>query len=232
MWRQKEVAMSSTAEGFRRARSAAAKSQREGDILAAARRLAAEGGVRSVTLTDIAAEIGMHKSALLRYYETREQIFLVLAGQAWREWSAALRLRSQAVAQHDAAAVAGLLAETLVARPVFCDLLAHVPLHLERNVSVEQLRVFKLVALDEVGAICAVLGPLLGLEREQAIGIVSTATSMAGALWQMATPDEPVRRLYRAEPRLSHAIIDVEARLRETLLALIVGYVTLSGRDG
>jgi len=92
--------------------------------------------------------------------------------------------------------------------------------------------VFKLVALDEGGAICAVLGPLLGLEREQAIGIVSTATSMAGALWQMATPDEPVRRLYRAEPRLSHAIIDVEARLRETLLALIVGYVTLSGRDG
>jgi AcrR family transcriptional regulator len=71
-----------------RARSAAAKKRRERAIL-----LGAERSVREVTLTDIAAAVGMHKSAMLRYFETREQIFLALTAEGWREWSTALRTR-------------------------------------------------------------------------------------------------------------------------------------------
>ena len=48
-------------------------------------------GIREVTLTDIAHEVGMHKSAMLRYFETREQIFLMLTAAGWRDWSASLR---------------------------------------------------------------------------------------------------------------------------------------------
>ena len=33
----------------------------------------------------------MHKSAMLRYFETREEIFLRLTADGWREWSTALR---------------------------------------------------------------------------------------------------------------------------------------------
>ena len=50
-----------------------------------------ERGIRQVTLTEIAEEVGMHKSALLRYFETREEIFLRLTAEAWQEWSGALR---------------------------------------------------------------------------------------------------------------------------------------------
>ena len=57
---------------FQRARSTEAKRQREEAILAAATRLGAERGIRQVTLTDIADAVGMHKSAMLRYFETRE----------------------------------------------------------------------------------------------------------------------------------------------------------------
>src|SRR5882757_10731642 len=74
-----------------RARSAAAKQQRERAILDAARSLGAERSVREVTLTDIAAAVGMHKSAMLRYFETREQIFLTLTAEGWHEWSTTLR---------------------------------------------------------------------------------------------------------------------------------------------
>ena len=77
--------------GFQRARSTAAKHLREAAILEAARTLGAERGIRQVTLTEIAARVGMHKSALLRYFETREEIFLRLTAEGWREWSAALR---------------------------------------------------------------------------------------------------------------------------------------------
>src|SRR6478735_11791569 len=84
---------------FQRARSPEAKQQREDAILAAARSLGAERGIRQITLTDIADTVGMHKSALLRYFETREQIFLRLTAEDWREWSAALRAKLERAAR-------------------------------------------------------------------------------------------------------------------------------------
>src|SRR5882724_12635197 len=108
---------------FRRARSAEAKQQREEAILEAARRLGSEQGIRQVTLTDIAEAVGLHKSAMLRYFETREQIFLLLTAEGWREWSAAVREELRALPP-DPALIARAFADTLVARPVFCDLLA------------------------------------------------------------------------------------------------------------
>src|SRR4051812_48498747 len=96
-----------------RARSAAAKQQRERAILDAARSLGAERSVREVTLTDIAAAVGMHKSAMLRYFETREQIFLALTAEGWEDWSAELRVRLSEIADEDSDAVAAVIARTL-----------------------------------------------------------------------------------------------------------------------
>jgi AcrR family transcriptional regulator len=214
-----------TASEFQRARSAEAKQRRESDILAAARRLAAGRGTRAVTLTDIAAETGMHKSAMLRYFETREQIFLRLAAAGWREWSAALleRLRGLSPGTATAAGVAGAFADTLTERPMFCDLLAQAPLNLERNVSLESVRAFKLVTLDEVDAISAELARLSGISSQQCVDVIATATSLAGALWQMATPGPEVRELYRRDPRLAHAIVEVGPRLTRVLTGLLTG---------
>lgn len=210
---------------FQRARSIEAKEQRENAILDAARALATEHGTRAITLTEIADAIDMHKSALLRYFQTREQIFLVLAGQNWREWSMVLRKRLSRTAANHPRNVAKTFARTLVERPLFCDLLAHVPLNLERHASLEGIRSFKLAALEEVAAIAAELRRLLDLSQPQAINVVSTAVSMAGALWQMATPAPEVAKLYREEPLLAHAIVEVEPRLTHILSGLISGYL-------
>jgi AcrR family transcriptional regulator len=212
-----------TSDSFQRARSAAAKEQREAAILAAASALGARRGIRQVTLTDIAAEVGMHKSALLRYFETREQIFLRLTAAGWREWSAALAPQL-AHSAPEPAAVARAFADTLVARPMFCDLLAQAPLNLERNVSIESVRAFKLVTLEEVATIQASLQRLLGLSELQCVDVIATATSLAGALWQMATPGEEVQALYREDPRLAHAIVEVGPRLERVLTALLTGF--------
>lgn len=213
-------------QGFQRARSAEAKEQREGAILDAARALAAAHGVRQVTLTDIAEAVGLHKSALLRYFETREEIFLRLTGEGWREWSAALREELARLGRPSPKAVAAVFADTLTARPPFCDLLAQAPLNLERHVSTDAVRAFKITALDEVDAISAELTRLLGLSPRQAIDVVSTATSMAGALWQMATPGAEVRAVYRGDPRLAHAIVEVGPQLTRILEGLLGGFIT------
>jgi AcrR family transcriptional regulator len=214
-----------TTSEFQRARSAEAKQQREAAILAAATRLGTVNGIRQVTLTDIAAEVGMHKSAMLRYFETREQIFLRLTAQGWRDWSADLRDRLRALPPGWAAApaVAQAFADSLVGRPMFCDLLAQAPLNLERNVTLDSVRSFKLVTLSEVDAISLELARVLDLSSDQAVDVIATATSLAGALWQMATPGPEVQELYRSDPRLAHAIVEVSPRLTRVLTALLTG---------
>jgi AcrR family transcriptional regulator len=209
---------------LQRARSPEAKHQREQAILDAAAKLGTDRGIRTVTLTDIAQAVGLHKSAMLRYFETREQIFLKLTAAGWRDWSAALRQDlGQLEPGAPAATVAKAFAESLVGRPMFCDLLAQAPLNLERNVSLDSVRSFKLVTLEEVAAITADLQRLLGLTEQQSVDVIATATSLAGALWQMATPGEAVQHLYRTDPRLAHAVVEVAPRLTRILTAVMAG---------
>ncbi|GAA0257646.1 TetR/AcrR family transcriptional regulator [Cryptosporangium japonicum] len=211
---------------MQRARSVEAKQQREQAILDAARRLGLERGIRQITLTDIANAVGMHKSALLRYFETREQIYLLLTAEGWREWGPDLRARLALLTPGEASPelVAGEIAESLVSRPMFCDLLAQAPLNLERNVSLESVREFKLVTLEQVEALVAEFRRLRpGLSEEQGVDLIATATSLAGALWQMATPGPEIEALYRGDPRLGHAIVEVGPRLTRVLTALLRG---------
>jgi AcrR family transcriptional regulator len=208
---------------FQRARSAEAKQIRELAILDAATALGTEHGIRSVTLTEIAEAVGMHKSAMLRYFETREQIFLVLAANGWREWSQTLCAELESMSSRASPrTIASAFAASLVARPVFCDLLAQAPLNLERNVSLESVRAFKLVTLKEVARIGAELRRLRApMSDRDATDVIATAVSLAGAFWQMATPGAEIERLYREDPRLSHAVVEVEPRLVRILTPLI-----------
>jgi AcrR family transcriptional regulator len=212
------------APGFQRARSVEAKQQREAAILDAARRLGARDGIRQVTLTEIADEVGLHKSALLRYFETREEIFLCLTAEGWREWSAALRAELAALGDPTPAAVAATFARTLASRGAFCDLLAQAPLNLERNVSMEAVRAFKLGTYVEVDAIVATLRRLHPrLKRRDAVDVIAAATTMSGALWQIATPGPELAALYRSDPRLSHGVFDVQARVERLVTAILRG---------
>jgi AcrR family transcriptional regulator len=212
-----------SAAGPRRARSAAAKKQRERTILDAARELGAKCSVRDVTLTDIADAVGMHKSAMLRYFETREQIFLLLTAEGWQEWSAAVRASLGELSGTSPADVAAVVARSLVSRPLFCDLLAQAPLNLERNVSLDTVHEFKTTVLGEVAKVRAQLRQLLGITEAAAAVVITTATSMAGALWQMAAPGTQLRTLYEAHPELAHAVVDVEPQLTEILTTLLIG---------
>jgi hypothetical protein len=116
-----------------------------------------------------------------------------------------------------------VLADTLAARPLFCDMLAQAPLNLERNVSFESVRAFKIETLGNVARAGAELSRLLGLSSEQAGDVVAAATSLAGALWQMATPGPELAEFYRTEPGMSHVIVDLAPRLARILAPLIAG---------
>ena len=209
---------------FQRARSPEHKAQRREAILAAAARLARRDGVRAVTLGDIATEVRIHKSALLRYFETREQIFLELTARSWREWAGALGEALEAIAPGDAEAVAAALADGFVSRPLLCDLIPHTALTLERHVSLEAVRAYKHTSLGAVGAVAEAVSralPSLGVGRCREL--VSTAALLAGAMYQISTPPPPLAELYVTEPELGHALLDLRGRLERSALVTIRG---------
>jgi len=218
--------VTTTDAGFQRARRPEQKRQRQDDILAAARDLAVRDGVRNVTLTDIADRIGIHKSALLRYFETREQILLELTARSWREWARWLDDELDGAAPGDPGLVADVVARSFTGRPLLCDLIAHTPLNLERHVSVAAVRRYKLTSLGAIADAVEVIGRALPeLTPGECREFISAMASLAGAMWQIANPPPALADLYAADPELAHACVDLLPRLRRTAEIMLAGLV-------
>jgi AcrR family transcriptional regulator len=215
-------------DAFQRARRPEQKEQRREAILAAAADLARRDGVRAVSLSDIARAVGIHKSALLRYFETREQIFLELTGRFWRDWQEATASALADVSPGDADAVAATLASSFVERPLLCDLIPHTALNLERHASVDAVHAYKLTSLGAVDAVAAALAaPLPDLSDDGRRELVSYVALLAGSMYQIATPPQPLADLYEREPRLGHSLLDLDARLTRAARVAVAGITAL-----
>ncbi len=216
------MSMARDQEDFQRARRPEQKRQRETAILEAALQLAMREGIRNISLADIASQVGMHKTALLRYFETREDIYLHLAIDAWRDWADVLSAEIKSLATGDIQGVAEAFGRTLHERPFLCDIFTHSPLNLERNVSVETLFGFKLAAFTSLRALATSVRVVLpDLLEDDAVEIVGAVTAVAAALWQIVHPPQAVAQLYVEYPELAHSYNDFPAtvtRLTETLI--------------
>jgi AcrR family transcriptional regulator len=213
-------------EPFKRARRPEQKQQRQEAILGAARSLALAGGVRGVSLADIAALAGIDKSALLRYFETREQIFLELTAREWAPWVRALHDGLDDAPAGSAGLVADVVARSFADRPLFCDLLAQTPLNLERNVSPETVRTYKLTSLAAVEEAAAVVHRVLpGLTAGECREFIAAIASLAGSLWQIANPAPVLAELFATDPALALACVDLAPRLRRTADILLAGLI-------
>jgi AcrR family transcriptional regulator len=211
-----------TTPPFQRARRPEHKEQRRRDILEAAAELGLREGVRPVTLTGIAAHAGVHKSAVLRYFASREAVFLQLTADGWQGWAAAVE--AALPGPTDPSAVAAALAATLAERPLFCDLLAHAQLNLERGVTREQVRDFKVTTLDAVDRVSAALATALpSLTRGRAVDVIAATTAIAAAQWQTANPPETLARLYAEDPLFAHVASEFAPRLTRLVTLLLTG---------
>jgi AcrR family transcriptional regulator len=192
--------MSAEGGAFLRARRPEQKQLRYAAILDAARDLATRDGVGAVSLAGIAAQVGMHKSALLKYFETREEIFLRLAETEWQEWAAGV-VPALTAAGSDPGEVAEALARSVADRPLFCQLLLYSPLTLERNVSLDVVRAYKRAingSLQEV--LPAVQRALPALDADACFDLLAISGLVAAGLWQAAHPSPQVVALHEADP--------------------------------
>ncbi|WP_164551880.1 TetR family transcriptional regulator [Streptomyces sp. WAC 01529] len=212
--------------GFRRARSPEHKAQRRQAILDAARGLATERGVRAVTLGDIAREVGLTKSNVLRYFETREAIYLHLSAAGYRDWAARVQqaVRAGQPEPLAPARLAGLLADSLDADPLFCDLLSDTAATLEHNVSLDAVRTYKEASTSAVHTLTAALtGPHTGLGAEAAQDLILATALLTASTWTATHPSATLIELYRASPELGALAADFAPELARLLTLVVRG---------
>ncbi len=209
---------------YQRARSTDDKAQRSEDLLAAAESIALErGGVRFVTLAPVTARAGLHRTGVRRYYASKEELLLELAERGWRQWHTAIAddLRTR----HDLGPreVAALLADTIAALPVFCDLLTHVTLSLEGDVDIERARQYKTHSFAAHDEIVGALAGASTMTADQIQALMAATLSFAASFWQVSHPTATLAALYEQEPRWAHVALDFTPRLRLLLQSTAIG---------
>ncbi|HEY2438288.1 MAG TPA: TetR family transcriptional regulator [Solirubrobacteraceae bacterium] len=210
---------------YQRARRPEQKEQRRESILAAARELAGERAVREVSLGDIARRVGLSKANVLRYFESREHVFLQLLLREWDAWAADAKVQLKA-RRPSSGTIANTIAFTLAERPLLCDLISEMSAVLERNVSVATVQAFKAETLrlvDNLGDALAERFP--ELTRPQARETIAAALIITAGLWPIANPSPRVSAMYSEIPELTRAHVDFEQRLEQLLKTLITGFL-------
>lgn len=215
---------------FKRARTEENKRRRAAALVEAARSLAVETGVASVTLTAVAGRAGIHYSAVRRYFTSHKEVLLHLAAERWVRWSGTVceKLNESGPDGQTMSPpqVAEILANSLVADPLFCDLLANLHLHLEHEVEPERVVEIRLTISAAATSLAdAIDRALPALGRSGAFDILIAAYSLAAAFWHIANPPERLSDAYAKEPEAlpPEWNIDFASALTRVLTATCVG---------
>jgi AcrR family transcriptional regulator len=211
---------------FHRARSEEQRAVRRAAILDAAATMLDEVGVAALSLNELARQVGLAKSNVLRYFDSREAILLELLDARTAEWLAALEAtaRSRGSVPNRCRRLAASLTDSLVERPVLCDLISAQAAVLERNVSVDVALRHKRAALGNIRRLTTLVRSAVPeLAEPQAVKFAAATLLTSGALWTHHQPSEAMLAAYRADPELAILRIDFAAALRELLTVLLTG---------
>ena len=209
---------------FQRAREPGQKEQRRQELVDAAARLLVEGGLEAVSLSAIARAAGQAKSNVYRYFESREEILLEILLVDERAWVGELEHGLAPLAgADDVDAVAAVVARTLAARPITCELIAAVAGVLEHNLSVEAVLRFKARVLElSIRIRNALHAALPALPHDQTEALLRYMHALVAGLWPMAHP-APALAEALDRPELRAICSAFEPDLRGGLAALLRG---------
>ena len=189
----------------------------------------AEMPVAELSLNELSRRVGLAKSNVLKYFESREAVLLDLSSTELDGWvddlAAALSDIDPAepLTERTDKLVADMVG-TLAGRPVFCDLISAQASVLERNISTEVALAFKRAAgASYQRMIELILRILPEIRADGAARFLTSAALLAGAIWTHAHPAPPVLAAYEADPALSEIRMEFEPALRTALETLLHG---------
>ncbi|MFG3157327.1 TetR family transcriptional regulator [Streptomyces sp. NPDC048219] len=216
---------------FQRARSEEQREVRRRAILDTTAAMLEEVPTGELSLNELSRRVGLAKSNVLRYFESREAILLELLDRAWRQWVADLPDLVDAGTDQDAPVsrraeqFAAVIADSLAQRRVLCDLLSAQAGVLEHNVSPQVAARYKRAAVANVADIAALARRHLPELGNTAPQLTAAMIMAVGAVWTHARPSPSMLAAYEADPSLTAFRLDFVTALQEMLATLTVGTI-------
>ncbi|KIF73395.1 TetR family transcriptional regulator [Streptomyces sp. 150FB] len=214
---------------FQRARSEEQREIRRGRILDVAAAMLDEMPVGAVSLNELSRRVGLAKSNVLRYFESREAILLELLDRAWKQWTAdlpavlAARVNPRMAAGERCEQFAAALTFSLLERRVLCDLLSAQAGVLEHNISPQVAARYKRAAVANVDKMVMVTCAYLPELGDRARHLIASVIMTIGAVWTHARPSRAMLDAYDADPELAGLHMDFATALTETVATLTAG---------
>ncbi|MFD7712321.1 TetR family transcriptional regulator [Streptomyces sp. NPDC059785] len=214
---------------FQRARSEEQREIRRRAILDTAAAMLDEMPVAEVSLNELSRRVGLAKSNVLRYFESREAVLLELLDAFLESWLAELTdelaagIETHAAPEVRAGQLAEILSRSLADRRVLCDLFGAQGGVLEHNVSVEVVKQHKRSSLARLAAMTELVRrhvPELG-DDTQLFCLMSLVS--AGALSAYVPPPPSVLAAYADEPALGVLHLDLRDALRISFTSALLG---------
>lgn len=226
---------------FQRARTDEQREERRRTILETTAAMLTEMTVSEISLNELSRRVGLAKSNVLRYFESREAILLELLDARTIEWAAEVQ---ETVAGSDGDSRGGdngtvaerterfaaTIAETLQAQPVTCDLISAQSVVLERNVSTDVAVDHKHRTLElsrQLGGTVTQLFP--ELTDQDALEFTAVLVLTVASAWPSCTPNERVSAAYDADPDLAPLHMDFTTIVTRALSLCLRGLLAEHG---
>jgi AcrR family transcriptional regulator len=214
---------------FQRARSDEQREIRRQAILRVAAEMVAEMPVADLSLNELSRRVGLAKSNVLRYFESREAVLLELLDSAWRGWLARLtgalphRVDAAAPAARRYPQIAATIAASLVDDRLFCELISVSSAVLEHNISPEVARRYKLAAIANTTALADLVHGQLGeLSTEGATYFAGGTLVATTGIWPLTQPSEAMLCVYE-DPAMASLRLEFASALEEMLSIILAG---------
>lgn len=214
---------------FQRARSEEQREIRRRAILDTAAAMLDEMPVAAVSLNELSRRVGLAKSNVLRYFESREAVLLELLDDSLGKWLSELAdeleagIVAHAAPETRARQLAEILSRSLADHVVLCDLFAAQGGVLEHNVSVEVIKRHKRSSLARLSTMSELVRrhvPELG-DGVQTFCLMSLVS--AGALSTYVPPPPSLLAAYADEPALGALHMDLRDALHVAITSALLG---------
>ena len=211
-------------ECFTRARRPEEIAQRREEIVLAAAALLDQRPLESISLNAIASQAGMAKSAVYRYFESREAIFLKILEADFRHWLDDVEVAFAPLSgSNDVERVAAELAGAVLRHPRLCWLVSALASVLEYNLSEEVVLAFKQQSLQLGMRLVSILqGALPAIAVQQLVDFLHPALALIAGLWPLSHPSETVSKIM-ARPEFAPFKPDFEVHFRNTVCTILAG---------
>ncbi|WP_291279207.1 TetR/AcrR family transcriptional regulator [Galactobacter sp.] len=206
---------------FQRARSEDQRQQRREKILEVTANMLSEMSVADISLNELSRRVGLAKSNVLRYFESREDILLNLLNSELETWAAEVTDSvhpSETGPRERITGVASALASALAQHSVLCDLISAQAAVLERNISTAVALQHKQdIGVHVTSVVTSIRSAVPELSEDQAAQVMTHFIIAAAGAWPQVHPSEALQAVYDEHPEIAAGQVDFEQFLRDTV---------------